>query len=48
MNHVAAELTPVPSAKLVIDHITKWFRTGVVQTHALDDVSLTVDEAEFI
>lgn len=48
VNLVAAELVPVPSAKLVIDRITKWFRTGVVQTHALDDVSLTVDEAEFI
>jgi len=48
VNLVAAELAPVPSAKLVIDHISKWFRTGVVQTHALDDVSLTVDEAEFV
>lgn len=48
VNLVAAELAPVPSAKLVINHISKWFRAGVVQTHALDDVSLAVDEAEFV
>lgn len=48
VNHVAAELVPVPSAKLVIDHVSKWFHTGVVKTHALDDVSLTIDEAEFV
>ncbi len=48
VNHVAAELAPVPCAKLVIDHVSKWFHSGVVKTHALDDVSLTVDEAEFV
>lgn len=48
VSQVAVELAPAASAKLVIDHVSKWFRAGVVQTHALDDVSLTIDEAEFV
>ena len=48
MNLVAAELAPSPSAKLAINRVSKWFRTGVVETHALDEVSLAVDETEFV
>jgi NitT/TauT family transport system ATP-binding protein len=42
------ELRVVKPTKLSIEHITKWFRDGVVETHALDDVSLHVDEGEFV
>ncbi|MEQ1859610.1 MAG: ABC transporter ATP-binding protein [Chthoniobacteraceae bacterium] len=35
-------------SKLAIDHVSKWFREGVVKTHALDDVSLSIDEGEFV
>ena len=42
------ELQVIQPSKLSIDHVSKWFREGVVQTHALDDVSLSVDEAEFV
>ncbi len=47
-NNVAEELRAVPPTKLAIEHISKWFREGVVETHALDDVSLQVDEGEFV
>ena len=47
-NGVTEELKLVKPLKLSIDHVTKWFREGVVKTHALDDVSLSVDEAEFV
>jgi NitT/TauT family transport system ATP-binding protein len=47
-DRVAEELREVPPTKLSIDHVSKWFREGVVQTHALDDVSLQVDEGEFV
>jgi len=42
------ELRGVPPTKLDISHVSKWFREGVVETHALDDVSLQVDEGEFV
>ena len=45
---VISELQLAPPAKLEIDGVSKWFRDGVVQTHALDDVSLHVDEGEFV
>lgn len=48
MSIVAAELAEVRPSKLSIDRVSKWFRDGVVQTHALDDVSLQVDEGEFV
>jgi NitT/TauT family transport system ATP-binding protein len=35
-------------SKLAIDRVSKWFREGVVQTHAIDDVSFSVDEGEFV
>jgi NitT/TauT family transport system ATP-binding protein len=38
----------VRPTKLSIEHVSKWFREGVVETHALDDVSLQVDEGEFV
>jgi len=45
---VAAELQLVQPSKLAIDRVSKWFRDGVVETHALDEVSLNVDEGEFV
>ncbi len=48
MRTVAEELREVAPAKLSIDRVSKWFRDGVVETHALDEVSLSVDEGEFV
>lgn len=45
---VAVALHDLQPAKLAIDHVSKWFRDGVVETHALDEVSLDVDEGEFV
>ncbi len=47
-DNVAEELREVPPTKLVIDHVSKWYRDGVVKVHALDDVSLQVNEGEFV
>jgi len=35
-------------AKLAIDGVSKWFRTSRTNVHALDNVSLTVEEGEFV
>lgn len=35
-------------SKLAIEHVSKWFLEGVVKVHAIDDVSFSVDEGEFI
>ncbi|HEX8311360.1 MAG TPA: ABC transporter ATP-binding protein [Chthoniobacteraceae bacterium] len=48
MNRLAEELRQVAPLKLSIDNVSKWFRTGVVEAHALDRVSLQVDEGEFV
>jgi NitT/TauT family transport system ATP-binding protein len=45
---IEEELREVKPTKLDISHVSKWFREGVVETHALDDVSLQVDEGEFV
>ena len=42
------ELRGPPPAKLVVDHVSKWFRQKRQIVHALDDVSLEVAEGEFI
>ena len=42
------ELQGPPPAKLVVDHVSKWFRQKRQTVHALDDVSLEVEEGEFI
>ncbi len=47
-NRVAEELRVAQPSKLSIDHVSKWFRDGVVKTHALDDISLNVDEGQFV
>jgi len=48
MSSVSDELKIVKPLKLSIEGVSKWFREGVVQTHALDDVTLSVDEGEFV
>lgn len=48
MSQVTKELELIKPLKLSIDGVSKWFREGVVQTHALDNVSLSVDEGEFV
>ena len=48
MSSLAAELQIIRPVKLSIDDVSKTFRQGVVETHALDHVSLSVDEGEFV
>jgi NitT/TauT family transport system ATP-binding protein len=48
MSGVTRELEPIKPLKLQISGVSKWFREGVVETHALDNVSLSVDEGEFV
>jgi NitT/TauT family transport system ATP-binding protein len=37
-----------PTAKLVVEGVTKWYRTGAVTVHALDDISLEIAANEFV
>jgi NitT/TauT family transport system ATP-binding protein len=36
------------SSKLVLEHVSKWFRTSTLTVHALDDVTLRIAEGEFV
>src|SRR5216684_2549027 len=42
------ELKGPPPAKLIVDHVSKWFRQKRHTVHALDDISFEVAEGEFI
>jgi NitT/TauT family transport system ATP-binding protein len=42
------ELIGPPPAKLIVDHVSKWFRTTRQTVHALDNVSLSIGEGEFV
>ncbi len=42
------ELQGPPPAKLVVDHVSKWFQQKRHTVHALDDISFQVAEGEFI
>src|SRR5207245_4586864 len=42
------ELKGPPPAKLVVDHVSKWFQQKRQTIHALDDVAFEVAEGEFI
>src|SRR5437762_4516771 len=42
------ELQGLPTGQLVVDHVFKWLRQKGVMVHALDDMSLEVEEGEFI
>lgn len=48
MTTVADELCPVPPDKLVVDGVSKTFHARRTTVHALDNVSLTVQEGEFV
>lgn len=40
-------LTNIPT-KLVLEHVSKWFRTSSLHVQALDDVTLRIAEGEFV
>lgn len=42
------ELIGSPPAKLIVDNVSKWFRTSRQTVHALDRVSLSIGEGEFV
>ena len=42
------ELQAVPPAKLVIDHVTKDFQTRRITVRALDNISLQINEGDFV
>jgi len=45
---LADELQPIPPAKLAVDHVFKDFRNARGTVRALDDISLTIGEGEFV
>jgi NitT/TauT family transport system ATP-binding protein len=45
---VRSQIQGTPPAKLVIDGVSKWFTTPRASVHALDNVSLSVREGEFV
>ncbi len=42
------ELQPIAPAKLAVDHVSKEFRTGHGTVQALQDISLSISEGEFV
>jgi NitT/TauT family transport system ATP-binding protein len=42
------EINASPAAKLLVEGVSKWFRTPRASVHALDNINLTVAEGEFI
>jgi NitT/TauT family transport system ATP-binding protein len=48
MMAIQDELQNVAPEKLVVDQVSKWFRTRRASVHALDNVSLNVREGEFV
>ena len=45
---IREELQNVPPEKLVVEGVSKWFRMRRTAVHALDNVSLTIHEGEFV
>jgi len=45
---IEQELSNGAPAKLIVEHVSKWFRTRRASVQALDDVSLQVREGEFV
>src|SRR5271169_1331065 len=48
MMAIQDELQNAPPEKLVVEGVSKWFRTRRAEVHALDNVSLTIHEGEFV
>src|SRR5690348_16530956 len=44
----SAGINASPPAKLLVDGVSKWFRTPRASVQALDNINLTIDEGEFI
>ena len=42
------ELIGPPPAKLIVDNVSQWFRTTRQTVHALDRVSISISEGEFV
>ena len=47
MQNVTPAIDAVPT-KLVLEHVSKWFRTSSLHVQALDDVTLRIAEGEFV
>ncbi|MFO0773912.1 MAG: ABC transporter ATP-binding protein [Nitrospiraceae bacterium] len=48
---MTATLTPgsqTEPSKLAIEHVGKWYQSGALHVHALDDVSIRIAEGEFL
>jgi NitT/TauT family transport system ATP-binding protein len=48
MSATGFELRTAPPAKLVVDGVSKWFRTPRAEVQALDNINLRVNEGEFV
>ncbi|MEI9805014.1 MAG: ABC transporter ATP-binding protein [Pseudolabrys sp.] len=48
MTTYGAEPQTAPPAKLVIDDVSKWFRSSRVSVQALDRINLRIEEGEFV
>ena len=48
MSRPSQQLASGPPDKLVVEGVSKWFRTRRTPVHALDNISLTVREGEFV
>ncbi len=48
MLHAAPSAEAAPEPKLLVEGVSKWFRTPRATVHALDNVSLAVAEGEFV
>ena len=42
------ELQAAPPAKLIVERVSKWYRTPRASVQALDDINLRIDEGEFV
>jgi NitT/TauT family transport system ATP-binding protein len=45
---VQEEIRGVAPAKLIVENVSKWFRTKRLTVHALDNISLDIAEGEFV
>jgi NitT/TauT family transport system ATP-binding protein len=48
MSKTGFEMQTTPPAKLVVEGVTKWFRTPRASVQALDNIDLRVEEGEFV
>lgn len=48
MQGLEAPSAHIVSSKLVLEHVSKWYRTSSLHVQALDDVTLRIAEGEFV